>query len=430
MTTTLTNAIEARKPTVLRFLSAEPKSGERLASLDALRGFTILVMIFVNDVAGVSGTPAWMKHIEPATADGMTFVDVVFPAFLFIVGISIPFAMERRFERGGSLSKVWLHVLLRTSSLLIIGVLMVNTEHISGGGLLHPSLWTLLMYAGVMLVWLSPPSRSPQAETWVRVMRIAGGVLLAALAVLYRGPDSASLIELRPYWWGILGIIGWSYLVAAGAYILFRRNTTALLGTMGLYFCVYIAAAGGAFSGGLWNWINPGSIGAHGGLTVAGVVLGAMLLPESRLRTHGDRMRWTLLFGAGLAAAGYLLHSAADVHRIFIINKIYATLPFCLWSAAITAWLWVAFYALLDVLEKRRWTHFLEHSGQNALLAYILAPIFYAGCAYAAFVLSTTNLYAALGGEFVVGLLRAVVFSLAVVWAAAIVRRRGYVLKL
>ncbi len=58
-----------------------PPSGptERIDSIDALRGITILVMLFVNDVAGVRGTPAWMKHVSLPDADGMTFVDVVFP---------------------------------------------------------------------------------------------------------------------------------------------------------------------------------------------------------------------------------------------------------------------------------------------------------------------------------------------------------------
>ena len=45
------------------------------------------MMVFVNDLAGVSDIPAWMKHVA-ADADSMTFVDVVFPAFLFIVGMA------------------------------------------------------------------------------------------------------------------------------------------------------------------------------------------------------------------------------------------------------------------------------------------------------------------------------------------------------
>jgi len=62
---------------------------ERIASVDALRGLVILLMIFVNDVAGVKAAPSWLKHVS-AEADGMTLSDLVFPAFLFIMGMSIP----------------------------------------------------------------------------------------------------------------------------------------------------------------------------------------------------------------------------------------------------------------------------------------------------------------------------------------------------
>src|SRR5437867_9783420 len=68
---------------------------ERILSIDALRGITILVMIFVNELAGVRDIPQWMKHM-PADADAMTFVDAVFPEFLFIAGMSIPFAINSR----------------------------------------------------------------------------------------------------------------------------------------------------------------------------------------------------------------------------------------------------------------------------------------------------------------------------------------------
>src|SRR5215831_10116467 len=92
-----------------RISSAAEPVGEstRIRSIDVLRGLTILVMMFVNDLHGVTGAPAWMKHIQPSDSDGMTFVDVVFPAFLFIVGMSIPFAIGRRLERGERLSSVW-----------------------------------------------------------------------------------------------------------------------------------------------------------------------------------------------------------------------------------------------------------------------------------------------------------------------------------
>ncbi len=109
-------------------------SSARIVSLDALRGLNVLVMLFVNDLAGIKATPAWLKHIFPPSADGMTFVDVVFPAFLFIAGMSIPIALDRRRARGESRAGTWRHVLSRTASLLLIGVLMINAEGASAAG--------------------------------------------------------------------------------------------------------------------------------------------------------------------------------------------------------------------------------------------------------------------------------------------------------
>ena len=56
---------------------------QRILSIDTFRGITILIMVFVNELAGIRDIPQWMKHM-PADADAMTFVDVVFPAFLLI----------------------------------------------------------------------------------------------------------------------------------------------------------------------------------------------------------------------------------------------------------------------------------------------------------------------------------------------------------
>ena len=110
--------------------SAEPEARsappERITSIDALRGVVMLVMIFVNDLGDVPGdiVPAWMKHYRGE--NGMTFVDLVFPAFLFIVGMSIPFALNSRLKKGESPLRIFFHVLIRAVSLLFLGILMVN----------------------------------------------------------------------------------------------------------------------------------------------------------------------------------------------------------------------------------------------------------------------------------------------------------------
>src|SRR5207247_880199 len=88
---------------MLQALSARPAARTALASraprvlsVDVLRGLVMFTMVFVNDIAGGRGLPGWLKHFQnnKQHPSGMTFVDLVFPAFLFIVGMSIPLAIE------------------------------------------------------------------------------------------------------------------------------------------------------------------------------------------------------------------------------------------------------------------------------------------------------------------------------------------------
>src|SRR5512143_2845548 len=117
MTSLAIDAEAVARPTESRLIPAE-----RLASLDAFRGLVILAMTLVNYLAGVKNIPAWAKHM-PQDADGYTFVDVVFPAFLFIVGVAIPLALHKRMARGESLLLLLRRVLGRSASLLFVGVI-------------------------------------------------------------------------------------------------------------------------------------------------------------------------------------------------------------------------------------------------------------------------------------------------------------------
>src|ERR1700754_2787025 len=116
----------------------------RVTSIDVFRGLTMIVMIFVNDLAEVKGLPWWTYH-APGKVDAMTYVDMVYPAFLFILGMAIPLAVEQRLRKDPSQPRLWLHVALRSLSLLVLGLILAN----AGGGdpaLIHmrPSVWALL----------------------------------------------------------------------------------------------------------------------------------------------------------------------------------------------------------------------------------------------------------------------------------------------
>src|SRR6267154_167266 len=96
----------------------------RITSIDALRGLVMFTMIFVNDLAGAPASivPDWMVHFSDRHhgGSGMTFVDLVFPGFLFIVGMSIPFALGSHLDKGEPAWKTFLHILVRTISLLAL----------------------------------------------------------------------------------------------------------------------------------------------------------------------------------------------------------------------------------------------------------------------------------------------------------------------
>ena len=121
----------------------------RIASIDALRGFVMFTMIYVNDL-DENIAPPWMKHFHGP--NGLTFVDLVFPAFIFIVGMSIPIALGSRLDRGESALKIFGHVLVRTVSLLAIGIMMVNGETYPSAQRMgfSPSLWEALMFASAL----------------------------------------------------------------------------------------------------------------------------------------------------------------------------------------------------------------------------------------------------------------------------------------
>jgi predicted acyltransferase len=100
----------------------------RIQSIDIFRGITMVLMIFVNDFWTLKGIPQWLRHM-PTQADALGFSDVIFPGFLFIVGLSIPFAIDNRLKKENTI-RVFYHILTRSIALILMGVYLVNLENI------------------------------------------------------------------------------------------------------------------------------------------------------------------------------------------------------------------------------------------------------------------------------------------------------------
>jgi heparan-alpha-glucosaminide N-acetyltransferase len=395
----------------------------RVLSIDLLRGADVLLMLFVNEVAGVTGAPEFLRH-RPSDFDGMTITDLVFPAFLFIVGIAVPFALGGRLRRGEARSRVWRHVLLRSLALVVMGVLMVNAEHGVSGVLSAPA-WNVLATLGLLLVWGAPE------DGWGRIgkpwLRGAGLALLLFVALAYRNPEVGGWIQLRPYWWGILGLIGWAYLGVATLYILAGDRPAILASATALFYCVALAEAAGRLSwlGDLSPLVGP-VIGTHGALVLAGALLGVLL--RRHMQEGGSAWRLAaraLGYAAALGVAGVLLRSLNVVHPAFIISKTHATVPWGLVSSALTCAAWAAVFVLVDILGFKRWPRSFTIAGENPLVAYLMAPFLLSLFALLTPLLGGTDYYAALGRTTGIGLVRSAVFAWLVVRLSGWMRSRG-----
>lgn len=376
-----------------------PAGQARLHSIDAIRGLMLFTMIFVNDLAGVPDTivPAWMKHYHGKS--GMTFVDLVFPGFLFLVGMSIPLAIGTRTERGEPLAGTLGHVLRRTLGLLLVGILMVNetpdTVRMGWSG----DLWVTLMYFSAMLTFChfrrrpsattEPHTKpSPESPKPGRIMRWTGLCVLILLAVVFRGADGHRIVSLEPLslhteWYGILGLIGWAYLVGCAVFLAVRHNPTTLLAATVLLMALYPAEASGAFQQfAPARFVSLGStLGSQSAITVAGILLTVLILQSG---TTPRKIRSVCWFIAGFAAAAWLLHG------LYGINKNAATPSWCLWSCAITAALWLIVDTAGNALKPGCQLQPLVVAGQNVFLGYLLSEalpstleVLHLGSAYA-----------------------------------------------
>src|SRR6185312_3090662 len=139
----------------------------RLGSIDVIRALTMYLMVFVNDLWTDKGIPAWLEH-APGKADAMGFADIIFPAFLFIVGLSIPFSQQSRMDRGHSRPVIFGHIVLRSIALITMGFFQMNLENYSKQALLPLSIWEILITVSFFLIWLDYSKEKHKLKLWLQ----------------------------------------------------------------------------------------------------------------------------------------------------------------------------------------------------------------------------------------------------------------------
>lgn len=301
---------------------------KRLLSLDVLRGLTVFGMILVNNGYGPSFAP--LEHVK---WNGMTPCDLVFPFFLFMVGVSIYISLSRHAGETGMVKKI----VKRTIIMFVLGV---------------------ALHAWDMLVWGDAASIPSYLRIWGVLQRIALSYCGAALffnatkgKYLWR-----TIIGLLTIY-AIILVVGNGYSTDPNENWLARVDR-ALFGNH-----LYQKALDGR------SPLDPeGLVGVIAGIAHAliGVACGRALMTG---KDHTEKVMRLLVIAASIGIIGYLLTFA------FPLNKRIWSPSYTLVTCSLAASLLGVFTFMIDVKGHNRWCQLFQWFGMNALGIYTISEM-------------------------------------------------------
>jgi predicted acyltransferase len=309
--------------------------GQRLVSLDALRGFDMFWIVggdglfrAIYSVTTGHELPAWLnRQFEHAEWNGFHFEDLIFPLFVFLAGVSLPFSIGKRVERREPKARIYARIARRVVLLIVLGLIY------NKGGLL------CFQFAGM---------RYPSVLG--RIGLAYGVAALIMLHCSFRGRFAWLAVLLLGYW----AAMTWIPVPQYGA------------GNL---------AAGKNLSDYLDLKLLPGKTyrgdgdpeGLLSTLPVIGTaLLGVMAGQWLKSSRHGHEKAGVLLAAAAAALALGGLWSLA-----FPINKNLWTSSFVLWSGGWSLMLLGLFYLVIDVWGLKGWAFPLVVIGVNPITIYL-----------------------------------------------------------
>lgn len=311
-------------------------NSQRVVSIDALRGFDMLWLIGAHSVLLAAGTligpqvsAALAVQLDHSAWVGFTFWDFIAPLFLFVVGLSMPYSISKRLERGDSRSDLYKHIFKRTAVLILLGWLMNG--------------WLALEFP----------------------VRLSG--VLARIALSY---CIAALIVMRSNWRGQM-------LWTAGL----------LLGYWALMAWVPVPGYGagvytpeGNLSGFLDRTLIPGKrccaeyaqYGDHSGILgtfpAAASVLAGVLCGHLLRSAVAPARKVAVFVASGAACVG-----VGSLWGMFLpISTALWSSSYTLFAAGWSMLLYALFYWVIDMRGYRKWAFPFIVIGMNALTIYVL----------------------------------------------------------
>ena len=293
-------------------------TAHHLQSLDAFRGITIASMIVVNNPGDWSNVFPQLLH---SAWDGVTFADLVFPAFVFILGFVLPFAFARRLEGGRPIPSLYARLCRRAASLFVLGIVLNATAMLSDLGSIR--------IPGVL-------------------QRLALVYLLTSLIVLHTKTAGRIVAVLA------LLLAHWILLVFVGQTLATEHNLGVAID----------AAVFGRHR--LMPTDPEGMLGTVP--AVAEALLGALAGQWIR-RARGNRVR-----AAGLALAAVAAVAIGIAwSSVLPLNKPLWTGSFVLVTGGAAALGFAGCFVIVDTLHVRAWAQPFEWLGVNPLALYFLS---------------------------------------------------------
>ena len=304
-------------------LTAAQTLTQRLLSLDVLRGITIAGMIVVN-------TPGSWEHVYPplrhAEWHGLTPTDLVFPFFLFMVGISITLALGKRVARGVPTASLVSKIVKRAVIIYALGLFL--------------ALFPNFDFANLRVVGVLPR---------IAVVYLACSLLFLSLS--WRALASVGAVALVAYWLMLVLIpvpgLGPANLEPG-------TNLAAWLDRL--------LVPGRLYQG---TWDPEGFLSTLPAIVsgLTGVLTGYWLRTARRAE---EKIIGMMVAGVLACVVGYLWH------QVFPVNKNLWSSSYVLVSSGLALLTLGTLYWFVDVLQYRRWTPFFVAFGMNAITAYVL----------------------------------------------------------
>jgi predicted acyltransferase len=305
-------APEAKTP------AAQP---QRYLALDAYRGFIMVVLVSAGfGLAGLAKrNPAFAgiaNQFDHHDWEWIAFWDLIQPAFMFMVGVAMPFALAMRMARGATEGQLFRHVAVRSLRLLLWSQVLMSI----GRGRLHFQLINVLAQIAITYFLC---------------------FLIMKLSFKWQASIAAALL-----------IGHWALFVAfPGTEGPFMSKTTNIGAVIDIYFF-------GKINPGYWANINFITSTVT---TLFGVWTGQMLMRQG---SHAEKMKKLALWAAVCLAVGYAIHPWNP-----IIKRI-CTTSFTIYSTGWVLAMLLFFYWVVEVKGYRKWTFPLVVVGANSIFIY------------------------------------------------------------